>query len=419
MAYGRQMFALVGYSEDLEKRPLRFADPVPSSRICSACSHFPRVTNTLMCGHTFCQQCYESFVTPSECICPLDGDVCGRGDVTRKEYKVEQLLIRKVHCWNEANGCAVVLPASQIAEHVRHDCKHHVTCCPTCSADVLSRDVCAHLKSRCRTLVLHTPAENARGTNNFENSHLVALESRVEQRVRELDVRLAQLSLESSSHNDKLLEVCHNINYLKEAQEEQFGALAEKFERSSVQAIDRLDRKVAEIKALYTENSEALVIAFHSVLTSVPSDPRTHQWVPKGYAALKKKALKEGFSLSMSDKVCLRRYLMSWGIIVRKNGDSVNLQLGIQLHEGREDEFLEWPFTKKLKLSIINPQTGEELHRVGTPSSSEYCRDCYCRPIESSNTPVGFPETAIDVGDIERGGYVKRDQLLLRLEVLL
>ncbi|KAH9365898.1 hypothetical protein HPB48_015958 [Haemaphysalis longicornis] len=372
-----------------------------------------------MCGHTFCQQCYESFVTPSECICPLDGDVCGRDDVTRKEYKVEQLLIRKVHCWNEANGCAVVLPASQIAEHVRHDCKHHVTCCPTCSADVLSRDMCAHLKSRCRTLVLHTAAEKPRGTNNHENLHLVALERQVEQRVRELDVRLAQLSLESSSHNDKLLEVCHNINYLKEAQEEQFGALAEKFERSSVQAIDRLDRNVAEIKALYTEKSEALMTALHSVLSSFPSNPRTHQWVLKGYAVLKAKALKYGWSLSMSEKVYLLRYLMSWGIIFHKDGDSVNLHLRIQLREGREDEFLEWPFTKKMKLSIIHPETRQQLHRVATPALSENNRECYWRPIKSSNTPVHFSCTEIELGDIERGGYLKRDQLLLRLEVLL
>ncbi|XP_077552351.1 uncharacterized protein LOC144166711 [Haemaphysalis longicornis] len=419
MAHGRQEFALVGYSEYLERRPLKFVDPIPSSRICSACGYIPRLAYTLVCGHTFCQPCYECCTTTSECVCPLDGDACDRDNVTGKEYPAEQLLRRKVHCWNEANGCAVILAASQIAEHVRQDCKHHVSRCPACSADVLSRDVCAHLKFGCRTLVLHTAAENPQGTNNHESSHLVALERQVEQRARELDVRLAQLSLESGSHNEKLVEVCHNINYLKEGQAEQFGALAEKFERTSVQAIDRLDRNVAEIKALYTEKSEALMTALYSVLTSVPSDPRTHQWVLKGYGALKKKALKEGFSLSMSDRVYLRRYLMSWGIIVRKNGDSVNLQLGIQLHEGREDEFLEWPFTKKLKLSIINPQTREELHRVGTPGSSEYCRDCYCRPIESSNTPIGFPETAIDLGDIESDGYLKGDQLLLRLEVFL
>ncbi|KAH9365891.1 hypothetical protein HPB48_022625 [Haemaphysalis longicornis] len=113
MAHGRQSFALVGYSEELEKRPLKFADPIPSSRICSACGHIPRMTNTLMCGHTLCDWCYESCTTASECVCPLDGDVCDRDDVVRIEYPAEQLLRRKVrrsgrvctNCYGGTHGC--------------------------------------------------------------------------------------------------------------------------------------------------------------------------------------------------------------------------------------------------------------------------------------------------------------------------
>lgn len=109
MAHGRQEFALVGYSADLEKRPLKFVDPIPASRICSACGNLPRQTYTLMCGHAFCEPCYESCATTSECVCPLDGDVCDRDDVTRKEYRAEQLLRRKVRTHvlerNHTNYC--------------------------------------------------------------------------------------------------------------------------------------------------------------------------------------------------------------------------------------------------------------------------------------------------------------------------
>ncbi|XP_077557755.1 uncharacterized protein LOC144173115 [Haemaphysalis longicornis] len=326
MAHNRQEFALVGYSEHLERRPLKFVDPIPASRICSACGNIPRLTYILMCGHAFCEPCYESCASTSECVCPLDGDVCDRDDVTRKEYKVEQLLGRKVHCWNEVNGCGVVLPASQIAEHVRQDCQHHVTHCPNCSAVVLSHNICAHLKTRCTTCVVHAAAEARQGADNNENSHLAAFERevhcwneangclvvlpasqiaehvrqdcqyhvtrcptcsvavvardvcahlksrctalvlderpepqqranvnertylelferKVEQRVRELDAKLAQLSLKSDSVSDKLIEICHNDNHLKEALTEQFGT-------ASIGTLDRLDRNEAEIKAL-------------------------------------------------------------------------------------------------------------------------------------------------------------------------
>ncbi|KAH9365887.1 hypothetical protein HPB48_017279 [Haemaphysalis longicornis] len=217
MAHDRQQFALIGYSEYLERRPLKFVEPIPASRICSVCGNVPRVTYILMCGHTFCDPCYASCATSSECACPLDGDVCERDDVTRKEYKAEQLLMRKVHCWNEVNGCPVVLPASQIAEHLRRDCGHHVTRCPKCSAAVLSRDMFAHLKSPCTEHVLHTAPEAPQGSDVSENAQFVAFERKVEQRVDELDAKLVRLSLESVSQSDKLAEVCHNINQLKGA----------------------------------------------------------------------------------------------------------------------------------------------------------------------------------------------------------
>ncbi|KAH9365903.1 hypothetical protein HPB48_015260 [Haemaphysalis longicornis] len=241
--------------------------------------------------------------------------------------------------------------------------------------------------------------------NEAEMKALVAQQTRIEQRVCELDAKLAQLSCESGSLSDKLIEISHDNNNLKQAITEQFGSA--------------FDRCIAEIKALFSEKVESLRSALTSELASVRNVPRTHQWVLKGYAALKEEALKKGWSLSMSDKVYLQRYLMSWGIDVRKEGDSLNLALCIRLHEGSEDEFLHWPFIKTLQLSIIHPETRRERRCVGEPDSAEYCRDCFGRPIGGSNRPARFSETMIELGDIESDGYVKKDELLLRLEVLL
>lgn len=116
----------------------------------------------------------------------------------------------------------------------------------------------------------------------------------LDKRVGVLDTKLAKLSLESGTKSDKLIEVCSNIDLLKEAS----------------------DRNVAEIKALCTERRESLT----TTITSVPSDLKTHQKVIKGYASLKEKAIKEGWSSIMSGGVYLQRYLMSWGIEFRKDG---------------------------------------------------------------------------------------------------
>lgn len=309
-----------------------------------------------------------------------------------------------MYCWNEDNGCGVVLPASQLPEHLRQDCQHHVTRCPTCSAAVLSRDVCAHLKSRCTTLALHGAPGPQQGGGSSERTNLVAFEVKLEHRVLELDAKLAQLSMESTSQSDKIMELCHTINHLKEG-------LTEHVVRAS-------EHNVAEMKAIYKEARESFMTSPSPVVISVPRDQIMHQRVLTGYAALKQQALKDGFSLSISDEVYLHRYLITWGISFRKDGECVNLFLCLQLHEGREDEFLDWPFTKKVKLTFIHPETRQELHRYSTPDSEEYTRVCYCRPIGGSNRYVRFTETWVQSSDVEREGYVKNDQLLLRFAVL-
>ncbi|KAH9382680.1 hypothetical protein HPB48_023236 [Haemaphysalis longicornis] len=372
MAHARQEFTLVGYSNDLDKRPLKFVEPIPPSRICSACGNIPRLMLCLLCGHTLCEPCYENCATPSECACPLDGEVSAQADIISRKYPAENLLRRKVHCWNEANGCLVVLPASQIAEHVRQDCKYHVTRCPTCSVVVLTRDVCAHLKSRCTALVFDETPEPQQRANVNERTHLELFEKKVEQRVLEMNAKLNELSLKSDSVGDKLIEICHNNNHLKEALTEQFGT-------ASIRTLDRLDRneaemkasvaqgktieqrvgeldakiaqitvetgclrekliemrrndnhvkevlteqfrsgldhKLAEMKVFYTEKIESLRTSITSAVASVASDSKSHQRVITGYAELKANAMKDGgLRVSLSDKVYLRRYLMSWGM---------------------------------------------------------------------------------------------------------
>ncbi|KAH9384698.1 hypothetical protein HPB48_026709 [Haemaphysalis longicornis] len=401
MAHAQQEFTLVGYLEDLEKKPMKFVEPIPAARICSACSNVPRLTYYLLCGHTLCEPCYKICATTSECACPLDGDVCATGEVTSKDYPAENLLRRKVHCWNEANGCPVTLPASQIAQHVRQECEYHVTRCPKCLAAVLCRDVCAHLKSRCTALKTHDTLEAQQFADGNENTQL-AFEREVKQSVVELDAKLAQVYLESSSQSEKLVELSHKVNQLNETLTKQFGPA--------------LDRNAAEIKALYAEKSESLRTAITSALTLVPNDTKTHQRVITGYAALKEKAFKDDWSWSMSNQVYLRRYLMSWGLCFEKEGDSVHLQLCVQLHEGKEDDFLDWPATNDFKLSIIHPETRQERLLRGSPSEAP--NKHFSRPIKTSNPPIRFRNTGVESCSVERDGYVKEDQLLVRFEVL-
>lgn len=195
-------------------------------------------------------------------------------------------LLPQVHCWNEASACHVVLPASEVANHFRHDCQHHRSRCPTFLATVLWRDLCAHLKSGCTEFVLCAVPEALAVTAKNDENHLVAFQKRVERRVSELDAKLAQLSLQGDSQNDKLVDLSHNLNHLNEVTREVRAA--------SVKLLDSLDHSVTELKALSNERSECIMASIASVLSSVQYTNMQLCTVTE-YAAHKDKALKNGW----------------------------------------------------------------------------------------------------------------------------
>lgn len=82
---------------------------------------------------------------------------------------------------------------------------------------------------------------------------------------------------------------------------------------------------LAEMKVFYAEKVESLSTALALAVAPVPSDSKTHQRVIIGYTGFKEKALQDGWCNSWSARVYLRRYLMSWGIEFKKEGDNVDI----------------------------------------------------------------------------------------------
>lgn len=112
-----QRYTLVGFSKQLDWRPLHFVEPIPAYKICDACGLLPRVTVFLPCRHVLCKSCYEQCLLDNGHACPLDGEQFLEGDTQWGDFPLEKLLSRKVKCWNEDNDCEVVMAASEIHKH--------------------------------------------------------------------------------------------------------------------------------------------------------------------------------------------------------------------------------------------------------------------------------------------------------------
>ncbi|KAL1448629.1 hypothetical protein MTO96_044024 [Rhipicephalus appendiculatus] len=104
-----QLYTLCGFGAELDWRPLRFVEPVPAHRVCSACGVLPCVTAFLSCRHVLCRSCYERCLLNGGRVCPIEGDPFLEDDVEWRELPSQNLLSRKVReC--ESNCLCARLP---------------------------------------------------------------------------------------------------------------------------------------------------------------------------------------------------------------------------------------------------------------------------------------------------------------------
>ncbi|XP_077494391.1 uncharacterized protein LOC144105064 isoform X3 [Amblyomma americanum] len=84
-------YALVGFSKEIDFRPLRFVEPLPENRICSVCRYVPKTTFFLPCCHVLCEPCYEECKASGE-ACALDAQGCPEEEVECRTVSPEKIL---------------------------------------------------------------------------------------------------------------------------------------------------------------------------------------------------------------------------------------------------------------------------------------------------------------------------------------
>lgn len=87
-----QRYTLVGFSADLDWRPLRFVEPIPCNRMCRACGVVSRSAALLPCMHLLCESCYKQCAEDGGRVCPLDGQHWLDRDVDWKHTPVYEIL---------------------------------------------------------------------------------------------------------------------------------------------------------------------------------------------------------------------------------------------------------------------------------------------------------------------------------------
>lgn len=468
MPVGGQRYTLRGFSDELDWRCLHFVDRLPPSRICSVCGIVVRRTCSLPCRHTLCGACYQQQreLGGAPC-CPFDGEACPEESVRWREFPAESLLEKRVKCWNEINGCTAIVAASDLPRHLNRECKHHIIFCPKCSAKILWSSVCSHLRS-CpgrqgpsrRTESAQTVAGGTRQAAELAAlaATLSSTTSEMKQQVADLSRWLERMLSENSLQTDQMSALSHTVNNLKEAQADQMNELARKvnsLEETQAGRINDLSRTLSDVTETQTNRTNALSLKVNSLKTTLTQDlatvvrqvhgdidavkdelvgagretlkninsvlrhtlrtQSTHLWVLTGYSSLKARVMAGRGSVEhYSHPVYLCHYLILPGARLRKTNWSLSLHLQFCLQKGELDEYLQWPFQKRMVFSVLHPETRTTQEIVCCPEAQVGFSS---RPTTSCNKPF-YSFSYFCLRDLERDGYVKGDQLVLSLTLI-
>ncbi|XP_077492390.1 TNF receptor-associated factor 6-like [Amblyomma americanum] len=459
-------YTLVGFSPDLDWRPLSFVKTIPTNRVCSACGLVRKKTALLSCCmHVLCDSCYEQCDQEGSHVCPLDGhEWLDEDDVEWRDLPPEQLLRREVKCWNAKHGCGTVVEASLLSQHSQQECRHHSARCPMCSASVLCSDVCAHLRSDCTTPSTPPAPESGHQMSNTEGAApSTSFQRVIQQETVEMRTNVGQLVTDVKCHDDRLSEVSHGINTFKEVMrgkilqvmtqiqesvttgvheiasdneqlKKQLITWNDNFSRNLKAVEEKIKHELAAGKREIYDSCSQIAAYIHEkkgetletsektvdrVKTLLPSDEPQGEHViidVKGVKSLEEKALKKGWAAYETDQVYLCGYCISPGVEFVRDSQSMHLHVRMLLQKGDNDDAIEWPFQHKIRMGIIDQREGVARFFVEIKPHPE-CTQVQ-KPTTSSNPTGFFPYPSFNLRVIRDNGYVYKDTLRIKWEVL-
>ncbi|XP_077493487.1 uncharacterized protein LOC144104386 isoform X2 [Amblyomma americanum] len=437
-----RQYTLVGFARELDWRPLTFLKPIPANRVCSACGLVRKRTALLPCLHVLCECCYEQCDQDGFDECPLDGNHYEKEDVILLDFTAEDLLRREVNCWNEGRGCNYMTAASGITQHFLLECEHHSVRCTRCSATVLCRDVCTHLRSAsCNT---STPVTS--------ESQVPAGQVDEAASSGQITAYKKPMDADMSTHGDRLIEISHGINALKEtlrqelkslkgqnheeitssnAEVKQCFATCSDTVKTCLRSLKSLEKKLndelggtradlSQIAASIEQVKAGLKESAQKILQHVTNARResllqvTHcEFLIIGVKSLTEEATEEGTAEYHSERVYLCGYCMSPGVRFEVHSASVRLYVKYILHKGDMDDDVQWPFQHKIGMSAIHPR-GREIMREVQPNPYDSGNQ---KPTRSNKAVVRY-NAAFNLEGLIYDGYVRNDQLRINWELL-
>ncbi|XP_070377053.1 uncharacterized protein [Dermacentor albipictus] len=385
-------YTLAGFNDFLEQRRVAFAEPMPTCRVCSICGRLPSSTVLLPCGHALCEDCRGEVFEGMEC--PYDAIAFKERQLVRLRFELSDLEQLRVVCMVGGKKCATFAgKLCELRDHLRHSRIGEVKCAK-CHRSV-ARDVAVdHYRQCCEG---NTPPHSAS-------------EARVQRALEEIrGIRedLESLRQRASDERDGDDDLVNGTNALVEKLAGLERAVGEAREITngvdreavSLQSVSKKPVTPGPFRAASKRGVFNRMCKFTNVYAArdlLSQDKKEHDIYTESYTL-------GGYTFYLE---CMFSFSGS------ADNKDVNVKFILFLANGDWDDYVQWPFSKKVSLVIAHPT--DATKDIGLTIHMEE-HDVVKKPRpDSLNSGNSTEETKWN--EIELQGYIVRNALYINVE---
>ncbi|KAH7975164.1 hypothetical protein HPB49_024703 [Dermacentor silvarum] len=384
-------YTLTGFGDFLEQRSIAFTEPMSATRVCSTCGRVPSSSVLLACGHVLCEDCRCEVL--GVMVCPFDGKASTEGQLVRHRFELSDLETLGVVCMVGGRKCATFAgKLCELRDHLRH-CGGGDVKCAKCHQSIARDAAVDHYRQCC-------------DGNAPRHSVIDVRVQRAVQEFRGFKEDLESLQQRASKEFESDDEFLLDTNGLVERLASLDRVLSEAQEMAS-----GVDRETVPLQSStkpptpgpFRAASKPGVFIATCKFTNVFAARDTLTQTKKEYTVSSEVCTLSGYTFRLH---C--RFFFSGG----EGSEEVNVKFMMCLQNGEWDDYLQWPFTKKVTFTIPHPRDETKDVRL-TALVEGYTIAKKPRPGASN---LGYWTEKKSWNDIEYEGFVTKDGFYMNVE---
>ncbi|KAH8031096.1 hypothetical protein HPB51_012816 [Rhipicephalus microplus] len=382
---GRE-YRMTGFGDFLEWRILRFAEPLPKIRVCGLCGVVAAVVKLLPCTHVLCE-CCEGQAIDGGRLCPIEGASFAGEELQTLPFSRRDLGERQVFCFNntgdgeQGRGCDFAGKLEELERHFVVECFHGLVRCSKCSGEVARKDAYEHYVGCVAGDDWSASGVSSDGRVNFVAEDVARLAAAL----RDIREGLKKTSLNDPAGDSKLAALRHRADSL--------ANFLDFLDPGAESGDDEADGQSQRFSWCDSETGTATICKFSGVASMRKTDDPLLR--------LGKPHVLDGYTFNLACK-----FNRSWGKLT-------GVTLLFALCAGDKDDVLDWPFARRVTLSIAHTKREGSDIRVPLKTCPEKDgAECLKRP-RADAAPKWIHSEKVSWKQVEKNGLVHDDCLFV------